>query len=122
MFELTGIIQKKSPIQNGESKNGTWQKMQLVVEVIGNNDKYPKKIAFQAWNDKVDLVVAIEIGSNVKIGFDIKSNEWKDKWYTNAEVIYIKNEDKSIKTKKDFPLPSDDDIISNEREEDDLPF
>lgn len=80
--ELSGQIIKRLPIQEGTSSRGAWKKQTLVIETT---DQYPKKVAIDFWNDKVDEVQKFFDGQNVTISINIESKESNERWYTEVK-------------------------------------
>lgn len=86
-MEITGKLVKLLPVQSGEGKNGTWRKMEFVIETDG---KYPKQIVFAAFKDeKIEQVERRRIGETITVKFDLESREFNDKYYTNANAYSI---------------------------------
>ena len=48
--------------------------------------QYPKKIAFSVIGEEKFKQMAIVVGSNYAVSFDVESREWKDKWFTEASA------------------------------------
>jgi len=82
-MEIKGTLIKKLAIQTGEGKKGTWQKQEFIIETIG---EYPKKVCFNLFGKKVELIKNLEIGASINVHFNINSREFNDKWYTQAEA------------------------------------
>jgi len=51
-------------------------KQTVILETDG---QYPKKIAFDIWNDKFP----ISLGESVTIGVNVESREWEGRWFTS---------------------------------------
>jgi len=83
-LEISGKIFSILPEQSGNGQNGPWVKQSFVIETA--SDRFPKKICFQAWNDKGELVTRLKPGDEVKVAFDLESREFNGKWYTDARV------------------------------------
>lgn len=148
-LEIEGKIIQKYPEANGVSKSGNpWRKQTFIVET---QEQYPKKIAFDLWNDNIDALKAISSGDMVKINFRVESREFNDKWYTNLTAWKIAKiteevvtgggggntnkpidkeqpttvDEKTIyENEEDSPFAenSKEEDISKDKEEDDLPF
>ena len=127
-LELDGKVVRVLPEMSGEGQNGTWKKQQFVVETLG---EYPKRICFQAWSEKTELVKALKEHDRVKVSFRLESREFNEKWYTDATAWRIdklvanganvsqpeqpQNQDTETKIDEEPALPEN-------KEEDDLPF
>jgi hypothetical protein len=86
-MEVSGKLIKKLQEITGTGANGTWRKADFVVEIEG--EKFPRKIAFTIWGDKIDDLSRFNIGEVLTISFDIESREYQDKWYTNVTAWRI---------------------------------
>lgn len=86
-LELQGRIIKLLPKQTGEGRNGAWQKQEFILETTG--EQYPKKICCSAWGDKVDTLSRFQINDEVKVGINIESREYNERWYTDIRAWKI---------------------------------
>lgn len=85
-MELQGkIIEIGTPL-TGTSANGTWHKQEFVIETL---DQYPKKVAFDLWNDDVRSFEPRKVGHVVKVAFNVESRKHEEKWYTNCKAWKI---------------------------------
>lgn len=117
-LEIEGTVNKILSEQTGDGRNGKWIKQDFVIET---NEKFPKKICFTAWGDKVDIVKNMKIGDSVKVGFNAESREFKEKWYTELRAWKIDSGKSGVNPSgQEFPKFPDDDIPPPEEE--DLPF
>ena len=120
-MEITGKIFKVLEAQSGTSTKGEWKKQEFIIETEG---QYPKKVCITNWNNKADLGSVSE-GTKVKVGIDLESREYNDKWYTTVRVwkFDILDNAKAASAQK---LPDNEDItdmlFEDKEEEDDLPF
>ena len=71
--KIIQILPAETVGQNGKAKQT------FVLETEG---QYPKKIAFDVWEDKV----ALGEGENVTLQVNIESREYNGKWYTNISA------------------------------------
>ncbi len=88
--------------------------------MIETADRFPKKVCFQAWNDKGELITRLKQGDEVKVSFDLESREFNGKWYTDAKVWKMEainggstTAEQSINSKgisEEAPLPMSDDL------------
>lgn len=121
-LELTGKLVKVLPEQTGTGKNGTWVKQEFVIET---NEQYPKKICCSAWGDKATQIKSLNIGDDLKVGINIESREYNERWYTDVRAWKIDIVNKSTTSSNDAPPVGDDDLdpfTSSGNDEDDLPF
>jgi single-strand DNA-binding protein len=51
--------------------------------VTDETDKYPQDIKFECVKDKVELVNALTVGDEVEVTFDLRGNEYNDKYYVS---------------------------------------
>jgi len=116
--EITGKVIQILGQTSGTGAKGNWVKQDFIIETSGD---HPKKAAFQAWNDKIDLIP--EIGNEATISYNIESREYNGKWYTDLRVWDIKvagQKPAAKPTKKADPVKTG--INLSTTEEDDLPF
>lgn len=100
--KISGKIIAALPEQGGTSKSGTaWRKREYVLETL--EEKYPKKIAFQVMNAKIDEF-GFAVGQIVEIEFDIESREFNGRWYTNVNAW--KGEVKTAAAPQAAPQPT----------------
>ena len=85
-MEISGRVFKIGGVTTGSGQNGPWSKLEFVIET---EEKYPKKVCFSAWNERVDDIQKIKVGDNVKISFDVSSREYNEKWYTDLRAWKI---------------------------------
>ncbi|MCY7409237.1 MAG: DUF3127 domain-containing protein [Chitinophagales bacterium] len=119
-LEVTGKVFAVLPSQTGQGQKGTWVKQAFVIETA---DQYPKKICFQAWGDKTEIVARLKTGDEVKVAVDLESREYQGKWYTDAKAwkIELVNQGSgSSSVKESAPNNSYDDAPPPAG--DDLPF
>jgi hypothetical protein len=81
-MELTGTIASVLPEQTGTGKNGVWKKQEFILETEG---QYAKKVCFSLWGEKADKN-SLQVGTKVRISFDLESREYNGKWYTEAKA------------------------------------
>lgn len=70
----------------GTSAKGAWRKATAVFET---QEQYPKTIAVDFFNSKLDEVTKIPLGTVCTVKFDISSREFNGKWYTNLSGFGI---------------------------------
>ena len=80
-YELTGILHKVYPT---ESKSEKFQAREFVVKTI--NEQYEQFIKFQLTQDKCDIVDNYNEGQKIKVHFDLRGREWKEKYFTNLNA------------------------------------
>jgi hypothetical protein len=119
-LEISGKVFKVLPEVTGEGRNGTWKKQEFVIET---EDQYPKKVCMSAWGDKADSIKSLQIGDSVKVGINIESREYNERWYTDVRAWKIdKLSAGGAQAGADAPMPGMDDVPPMPEEENDLPF
>jgi len=96
------------------------KKLEFVIEI---GSKFPKKVCFSLWNEKVDNFTAKE-GERIKVSFDLESRSYNNRWYTEAKAWKVDNLQSAATDNQ--PENAVDDYTftasSDEKELDDLPF
>tara|TARA_R110002051_G_scaffold322578_1_gene413450 strand:- start:70 stop:342 length:273 start_codon:yes stop_codon:yes gene_type:complete len=87
-MEVQGKVIAILAEEGGEGKNGPWKKQCFVIET---DDKYPKKVAFDLWNDKIDEFKIVE-GESVTVSINIESREYNGRWFTNVTGWKVESE------------------------------
>ena len=80
-FELEGTVKVIDEIQTFASG---FSKREFVVEV--EDGKYPQMIKFEAVKDKASILDGVSVGDRVKVTFDIRGNEYKERFYVNLSA------------------------------------
>lgn len=86
---IKGKIIAVGAMFNGTRKSDgqPWKKQEYVLETAG---QYPKKVAFNVMNDKIDKA-ALQVGHSVEIDVDASSREYNGRWYTELTAWRINN-------------------------------
>jgi hypothetical protein len=99
-------------------------KREFVVEVP--DGKYPQMLKFECVKDKIAMLDGIRVGDPVKVAFDIRGSEYKERFYVNLNAWKItKGEggDGESRIERDPVNSSFDSQFDNEPESsDDIPF
>ncbi|GAA5481596.1 DUF3127 domain-containing protein [Haloferula sargassicola] len=77
-YELEGTVHKLYETQTFSSG---FSKREFVVEVPDGN--FTQHIKFEAVKDKAAILDGVSEGDTVKVTFDIRGNEYKDRFYVN---------------------------------------
>ena len=88
-MKVTGTITKVLPTLEGVSKAGKeWKKLSFVLET---KEEYNNLYCFDVFGDeKVDNFTKFnKVGQEVDVEFNIKTNEWKDKYFTSLDAWKI---------------------------------
>lgn len=81
-MEIKGKCIAVADLLSGQSKSGNnWQKRDFTIETT---EKYPRKVCFTLFGDKVSLCPTI--GSYVSVSFDIDAHEYNGKWYNQINA------------------------------------
>ncbi len=66
-----------------EQAVGNGKKKEFVIETPG---EYPKKAAFELWNDKISMLDGLGVGSELNVSFNYESREYNGRWYSNGRA------------------------------------
>ena len=107
-MELTGRVIDVLPTEKGTSAAGKeWQKLTFAIEV---QDNYPYTVAFEVFGDEKVNAFNNKIGDEVKVAFNLKSNEWKGKYFTSASAWKIETINSgNVEQKEPDTFDGDDD-------------
>ena len=83
-FEIEGKVKVLLDLQTFASG---FSKREFVVEV--EDGKFPQMIKFECVKDKANLLDDLSIGDAVKVNFDIRGNEYKERYYVNLNAWKI---------------------------------
>jgi single-strand DNA-binding protein len=119
-FELEGTLKHLFDTQTFASG---FAKREFVVEVP--DGKYPQMLKFECVKDKIAMLDGVKVGDSVKVAFDIRGSEYKERFYVNLNAWKIGKADGSPAA-DDEPRgrsTSFDDQFDNEPDaSDDIPF
>lgn len=111
-MNITGKIEKVLDTVSGTSKAGKeWKKLSFVLRT---EDEYNNLYCFDVFGEeKVENFEKFnKVGQDVTVDFNVKTNEWKDKYFTSLDAWKIF---------KATPEEADG-MVSAEEVEADLPF
>lgn len=119
-MEVTGRITKVLEKQSGTSKDGKeWVKLSFILD---NNETYNNIFCFEVFGtEKVENFEKYnKVGQDVKVDFNVSTNEWKDKYYTSLQAWKIF----SVKDEEAFKAAPNqiDSVVADKDENNDLPF
>lgn len=113
-MKLTGTIIDMTGLEAGQSKNGKdWKKRTVVIET--DDDKYPKQIALECWDD---VSFKVNMGDKVDVSIELSSREYNGKWYTTAKAWKLE----VLGAKKDEPKSEPSEQVPDPDQSNDLPF
>lgn len=82
-MELQGKIIVVLPERSGTSQRGNqWRSITYVLET---QEQYPKKLAFDVINDKIDQL-NIQFGEILTVQFDINAREYNGRWFNSVNA------------------------------------
>ena len=82
-MEIQGKIIAVLPTRSGTSARGTqWSSQTSVIET---QEQYPKKLAFDVINDKIDQF-NIQVGEFLTVQFDINAREYNGRWFNSINA------------------------------------
>ena len=88
-LEVTGKITKILELQTGTTAAGTeWKKQSFILETT---EQYNNVYCFEVFGaEKVDNFLQYnKVGYNVKVDFNVNTNEWKGKYFTSLSAWKI---------------------------------
>lgn len=76
------------PEQRGNGARGEWVKHAFLAETVS---QYPKKLKFDVWGEErwQKMLPYIIPTAEVNVSFDVESNEWNDKWFTQLTAFSV---------------------------------
>lgn len=116
-LELTGTVKEIFETQTFESG---FQKRELVITT---QEQYPQDVKLEFVQDKIDLLDRYNVGDLVKVGFNIRGNEFKGKYYVSLQGWKIFAEGSEKPAPKPTPAPkkeAKEDLFDDDSQE--LPF
>ncbi|HEY1123587.1 MAG TPA: DUF3127 domain-containing protein [Haloferula sp.] len=87
-FELEGTLKHVYDVQTFASG---FSKREFVVEVP--DGKYPQMIKFECVKDKTSMLDGMRVGDAVKVAFDIRGSEYKERFYVNLNAWKLSKAD-----------------------------
>ena len=82
-MEIQGKIIVVLPERSGVSQRGNqWRSISSVLETQA---QYPKKLAFDVTNDKIDQL-NIQLGEILTVQFDINAREYNGRWFNSVNA------------------------------------
>lgn len=54
--------------------------------VVTTDDKYPQDVKFECVKERTELLDGVNAGDRVKVSFDIRGNEFKERYYVNLSA------------------------------------
>ena len=85
-YDMTGTVKLVMEQQTFESG---FTKREFVVTT--EDDRYPQEIKFECVKDKVSLLDNVQSGQLVKVTFDLRGNEYNDRYYVNLTAWRVES-------------------------------
>lgn len=116
---LTGTLKVK---KNEEVVSDKFKKREFVL--TDNSSQYPQHISFQLTQAKTDLIDSYQVGSEIKVHFNLRGREWASpsgeiKYFNTLEAWKIEVEGSAGSA---MPAPSNYEETPFPSGSDDLPF
>ena len=114
-LEVTGKITKILDLQTGTTQAGSeWKKQSFILETT---EQYNNVYCFELFGEeKVDNFLKFnKVGNEVKVDFNVSTNEWKGKYFTTLSAWKVFKADAT--TSNDVPTEQPAEVVK-----DDLPF
>ena len=124
-MKVTGKITKVLPTLEGTSAAGKeWKKLSFLLETT---EEYNNLYCFDVFGEeKVENFLKYNsVGQEVDVDFNVKTNEWKDKYFTSLDAWKIFKADTAAKGATepyDLPPPQNGIAEDTNNDNDDLPF
>lgn len=87
-YKFTGKITKVLDVKQGQSAKGEWATVSFVAEELNpEKPQYPQRGVFSLMKSGEYIKYATNfakdypVGTAVEVEFNLKANEYKDKWY-----------------------------------------
>ena len=86
--------------KTGEGKNGTWKRVQFLAKT---DAQYNNEVPFETMK-VADEILAIPLGSEIEVMFNLAGNEWNGKHYVKCEVWKIAELTSNVHTQESAPI------------------
>ena len=116
-YEMTGTVKVVMDLMTFDSG---FTKREFVITT--RDDKYPQDVKFETVRDKVSLCDSLSEGQEVTVHFDIRGNEYKDRFFVNLNAWRIEGGDKAGAPAPANEAPLDTDLPDSVDESEDYPF
>jgi hypothetical protein len=122
-FEMEGKVKVLMDTQTFASG---FSKREFVVDV--EDGKFPQSIKFECIKDKAAQLDNLEVGDPVKVNFDIRGNEYNDRYYVNLTAWKVTKIEEGASgaagPAEDGPPPGTNDSYFDDQPDadDDIPF
>lgn len=86
-YEMTGSVKKVLDLMTFDSG---FTKREFVITT---KDQYPQDVKFETVRDKTSVCDKLNEGDEVTVHFDVRGNEYKDRFYVNLNAWRIETGD-----------------------------
>ena len=120
-LEVTGKITKILDLQTGTTQAGSeWKKQSFILETT---EQYNNVYCFELFGEeKVENFLKFnKVGNEVKVDFNVNTNEWKGKYFTTLSAWKVFKAD-VVSAEEKAQTGFEPATNFNEEEHDDLPF
>ena len=124
MFNVSGTLKE---VYQEQQVSDRFKKREFVLTVTSS--QYPQYVIFQLTQDKCSLIDPFQAGEEIKVHFNLRGREWKDKEgkirYFNSLEAWKLEKGASANTATVSTSVSQESVpesFSNKSVEDDLPF
>lgn len=102
-LKLTGTIKQIGELQTFDSG------FTKVEFVITTDETYPQDVKFEAVKDKADSFIQYnKVGSKVDVKFNVRGNEYKDKFYVSLQAWHVQSLGETTEAKQPVTEGEDD--------------
>lgn len=109
-MQTTVKITKILPVQSGQGRNGMWYRCEFIGQTL---KQYPETICFTCVGESdVQMLGQFKVGSVVSVSFNINSNEYNGKYYTQIKVWKITPAE--VKGEQDSGQPNTNDFPADD--------
>lgn len=118
-MEIQGKITKILDVEKGQKNDGSeWQKINFLVET---DEQYNNLYCFEFFG--VEKVANFQkynnVGSTVKVSFNVKTNEWQGRYFTSLQAWRVET---IAQVNQQQPKVTDEALQSASDETNNLPF
>lgn len=118
-YEASGTIKLINETQTFPSG---FSKREFVITT--EHDKYPQDLKFEVVKDRCSMLDDYEVGQKVQLNFDIRGNEYNDRYYVNLACWKIEaaqgGDAPAASASSSEPSPSE--LRKEDDFDDDIPF
>ena len=122
MFNVTGTLKE---IYQEQQVSDRFKKREFVLTI--STSQYPQYVSFQLTQDKCSLLDPFQPGEEIKVHFNLRGREWKDKegrikYFNSLEAWKLEKGSGAAPVTKSNSDEAVPESFSNKSVEDDLPF